>query len=81
MGREQKRAAALGYGASVDQEAAGPTEMLKACMFTNSPDEHFIIDVLPDCPRVAIAAGRGRFARLAARTWLSRGPVPPLGAP
>jgi sarcosine oxidase len=37
--------------------AAGPTEMLKACMFTNSPDEHFIIDRLPDAPQVTIAAG------------------------
>lgn len=37
--------------------AAGPTEMLKACMFTNSPDEHFIIDRLADAPQVTIAAG------------------------
>jgi sarcosine oxidase len=37
--------------------AAGPTEMLTACMFTNSPDEHFIIDRLPDAPQVTIAAG------------------------
>jgi sarcosine oxidase len=26
-------------------------------MFTNSPDEHFIIDVLLDFPQVAVAAG------------------------
>lgn len=38
-------------------DAAGPTEMLKACMFTNSPDEHFIIDRLPDAAQVTIAAG------------------------
>ena len=37
--------------------AAGATEMLKACMFTNSPDEHFIIDRLPETPQVVIAAG------------------------
>ncbi len=37
--------------------AAGATEMLKACMFTNSPDEHFIIDRLPEAPQVTIAAG------------------------
>jgi sarcosine oxidase len=36
---------------------AGPTMSLKACMFTNSPDHNFIIDRLPDCPEVAIAAG------------------------
>jgi sarcosine oxidase len=38
-------------------DAAGPTEMLKACMFTNSPDEHFVLDRLPDAPQVAIFAG------------------------
>ena len=38
-------------------EAAGTTEMLKACMFTNTPDEHFIIDRLPDAPQVTLAAG------------------------
>ena len=31
--------------------------MLKACIFTNSPDEHFLIDVLPDAPQVSLAAG------------------------
>lgn len=36
---------------------AGPTIMLKTCIFTNSPDEHFLIDVLPDAPQVAVAAG------------------------
>lgn len=38
-------------------DGAGPTVMLKACIFTNSPDEHFIIDRLPDVPQVAVAAG------------------------
>jgi sarcosine oxidase len=38
-------------------EGAGPTIMLKACIFTNSPDEHFIIDRLPDAPQVSVAAG------------------------
>jgi len=27
------------------------------CMFTNSPDEHFILDLHPDAPAVAFAAG------------------------
>ena len=30
---------------------------LKTCMFTNSPDEHFILDLHPDYPQVAVAAG------------------------
>ena len=38
-------------------DAAGPTLMLKACIFTNSPDEHFLIDLLPDAPQVSVAAG------------------------
>ena len=38
-------------------DAAGPTERLKACIFTNSPDEHFIIDTLTDEPQVSVAAG------------------------
>jgi sarcosine oxidase len=37
--------------------AGGPTVMLKACIFTNSPDEHFLIDRLPDAPQVSVAAG------------------------
>ncbi len=38
-------------------DGAGPTLMLKACMFVNSPDEHFIIDTLPETPSVSVAAG------------------------
>jgi sarcosine oxidase len=38
-------------------DAAGPTLMLKTCLFTNSPDEHFILDLHPNTPEVALAAG------------------------
>jgi sarcosine oxidase len=38
-------------------DADGPTIAMKACLFTNSPDEHFIIDRLKGSPRVGIAAG------------------------
>lgn len=38
-------------------QAAGPTMRLATCMFTNSPDEHFILDTLPDHPQVAVGAG------------------------
>lgn len=37
--------------------AAGPTMTLETCLFTNSPDEAFIIDRHPEHPRVAIGAG------------------------
>jgi sarcosine oxidase len=35
----------------------GPATAFKTCMFVMSPDEHFIVDVLPDRPNVAVAAG------------------------
>jgi sarcosine oxidase len=38
-------------------DGAGPTILLKTCIFTNSPDEHFLIDLLPDAPQVSVAAG------------------------
>lgn len=38
-------------------DAAGATSSMKVCMFTNSPDEHFIIDRMPDSPQVVVAAG------------------------
>jgi sarcosine oxidase len=38
-------------------DADGPTLAMKTCLFTNSPDNHFILDVHPDFPQVSIAAG------------------------
>ena len=38
-------------------DAAGPVMTLKTCLFTNSPDEHFIVDALPDSPQVVVGAG------------------------
>lgn len=38
-------------------DADGPTMGMKTCLFTNSPDEHFILDLHPDFPQVAVAAG------------------------
>jgi len=37
-------------------DANGPTLAMKTCIFTNTPDEHFILDRLPDRP-VCVAAG------------------------
>jgi sarcosine oxidase len=37
-------------------EADGPTLSLATCMFTNTPDEHFVIDALPDHPEVIVAS-------------------------
>jgi sarcosine oxidase len=36
--------------------ANGPTLSLKACLFTNTPDEHFVIDTLPGAPQVIVAS-------------------------
>jgi sarcosine oxidase len=38
-------------------EADGPTLGMKTCLFTNSPDGHFIIDRHPSDPRITLAAG------------------------
>jgi sarcosine oxidase len=38
-------------------DADGPTLAMKVCLFTNTSDEHFILDRHPDHPEVAIAAG------------------------
>jgi sarcosine oxidase len=36
---------------------AGPTASLATCLFENSPDEHFLLDLHPDCPQAVVAAG------------------------
>lgn len=38
-------------------QGAGPTMRLSTCMFTNTPDEHFILDTLPAHPNVIVGAG------------------------
>ncbi len=37
-------------------EADGPTLTLRTCMFTNTPDEHFIIDTLRGMPGVTVVS-------------------------
>jgi sarcosine oxidase len=37
-------------------EGQGPTVALKACLFTNAPDEHFIMDLHPSYPQVVLAS-------------------------
>jgi sarcosine oxidase len=38
-------------------DADGPALAMKTCMFTNSPDEHFILDAHPETDNVYVAAG------------------------
>jgi sarcosine oxidase len=37
-------------------QGSGPTMSLASCMFTNSPDKHFIIDLHPSFPQVSFAS-------------------------
>ena len=37
-------------------DADGPTLALRTCMFTNTPDEHFVVDTLPGLPQVVVAS-------------------------
>jgi sarcosine oxidase len=50
-------------------KGAGPLMSLRVCMFTNTPDEHFVLDLLPGTPQVVIASpcsGHGfKFASVA----------------
>ena len=45
------------FAARYFPDGAGPTMILKACLFTNTPDRHFLIDLHPDYPQVSFAAG------------------------
>lgn len=38
-------------------DADGPLLSMRVCLYTNSPDEHFIIDTLPGRPSVLLACG------------------------
>ena len=55
--RADDEAALRAFAERYFPDGAGPTLMLKACIFTNSPDEHFIIDRLGEAPQVSVAAG------------------------
>ena len=37
-------------------DADGALLDMQACLFTNTPDEHFVIDSLPDAPQVMVAS-------------------------
>jgi sarcosine oxidase len=44
------------FAESYFPDGAGPTMALRACLFTNTPDEHFVLDVHPRYPQVSIAS-------------------------
>lgn len=48
----------------------GPELYTKTCLYTIPPDQHFVIDTLPEAPRVVVAVGAGhafKFASLIGR--------------
>ena len=44
------------FGERYFPDGCGPVLSMHACIFTNTPDEHFVIDVLPDYPQVVVAS-------------------------
>ena len=44
------------FGERYFPSGSGATMALRACMFTNTPDEHFILDLHPDLPQVVLAS-------------------------
>lgn len=44
------------FAARYFPDGAGPTMSLKTCLFTNTPDGHFVIDLHPQYPQVVFAS-------------------------
>jgi sarcosine oxidase len=65
-------------------EGAGPTSSLKACLFENTPDEHFLLGLHPDHENVIVAGGGSghgfKFASVIGEivAQLARGEAPRL---
>jgi sarcosine oxidase len=55
--REEEVAFLRGYLAEHVPDLAGRCLDAKACMYTNTPDEHFVISPHPEHPQVAVACG------------------------
>jgi sarcosine oxidase len=65
-------------------DGAGPTSSLKACLFENTPDEHFLLGLHPEHDNVIVAGGGSghgfKFASVIGEivAQLARGESPPL---
>lgn len=46
-----------GFAEKYFPQGSGATMALKTCIFTNTPDKHFIVDVHPQYPQVVFGAG------------------------
>lgn len=65
----------------------GPELYSKTCLYTVPPDQHFILDTLPDAPQVVVANGAGHAFKFAALIGhlltdlaLDRPPAQPIDA-
>jgi sarcosine oxidase len=65
-------------------DGAGPTSSLKACLFENTPDEHFLLGLHPEHDNVVVAGGGSghgfKFASVIGEiaAQLAQGETPPL---
>ena len=46
-----------GFAERYFPDGAGATQDMVVCMFTNTADEHWVLDTLPGLPQVSVAAG------------------------
>ena len=78
-----------GFAERYFPHGAGPTMNLQTCMFTNTPDNHFVMDLHPDHPQVSFASpcsGHGfKFASVVgeimadlAEKGMTRHPISPF---
>lgn len=62
---EENRTELTGFMAEHLPGALGPELMTKACVYDLTPDRNFLLDVLPDHPRISIFVGAGHAAKFA----------------
>jgi sarcosine oxidase len=55
--QERDEAVLRGFADRYFPDGAGETLRLTTCMYTNTPDGHFIIDFYPGCSEVAVGGG------------------------
>lgn len=55
--RPRDEAMLRAFGARYFPDGTGETLALKTCIYTNTPDLHFVIDLHPECPQVVIGGG------------------------
>lgn len=54
---EQDKKMLRSYARQYFPEGAGPTMRLSTCIFTNTPDKHFILGTAPGRPRITVGVG------------------------